>query len=93
MHFCLSKTKGLGNPFSKYIASAEDKMLDLIQFSFILSQLKQLQEIQCEKFPKIGREVKGLMRKMAAFMGKGQVSTELSPLFYALENCPVLDEF
>lgn len=30
------KTKCLNRPFSKYIISIEDKMLDLIQFSFIL---------------------------------------------------------
>lgn len=41
----LSKTKGLSSPFSKCIASIEDKMLDLIQFSFIPFQLEQLWEI------------------------------------------------
>lgn len=45
MCFILCKTEGLNSPFSKYITSIEPKMLDLIQFSFILPQLKQLLEI------------------------------------------------
>jgi len=45
MCFILCKTKGLNSPFFKYITSIKDKILDLIQFSFILSQLKQLWEI------------------------------------------------
>lgn len=45
MCFFLCKTKGLNSPFSKYITSLKDKMLHLIQFSFILSQLKHLLEI------------------------------------------------
>lgn len=45
MRFILCKTKGLNSPFSKYITSIKVKMLDLIQFSFILAQFKQLLEI------------------------------------------------
>lgn len=37
--------KRFNSPFSKYITSIKDKLLDLIQFSFILFQLKQLLEI------------------------------------------------
>lgn len=45
MWFTLCETEDLSCPSSKYMTSIKEKMLDLTQFSFILSQLKQLLEI------------------------------------------------